>query len=183
MSPLLRILATLAVSAPAFLTATVARADERAIVKSVRIEAPVAEVWTAWTTPAGLNSFLGIDSAIELRPGGKYEFYFGPPAAAPNRGGEGCTVLSYLPQRMLSFTWNAPPSFPAIRALGATTFVVLEFTSVGERATELRLTHLGWREGDDWDGVYAYFNQAWSMVLGALQKAKAPKPNAAKPTN
>lgn len=153
-----------------------ARAEERAIVKTARIDAPVADVWAAWTTSAGLKTFLGIDSAIELRSGGKYEFYFGPPASAPNRGSEGCTVLSYLPQRMLSFTWNAPPSFPAIRALGPTTFVVLEFTAAGDRATDLRLTHLGWREGEDWNAVYAYFNQAWGMVLGALQKAKAPKP-------
>jgi uncharacterized protein YndB with AHSA1/START domain len=153
-----------------------AHAEERTIVKTARIEAPVAEVWAAWTTSAGLKTFLSIDSAIELRSDGKYEFYFGPSASAPNRGSEGCTVLSYLPQRMLSFTWNAPPSFPAIRALGPSTFVVLEFTANGEQATDLRLTHLGWREGEDWNAVYAYFNQTWSMVLGALQKAKAPQP-------
>lgn len=167
-----RFLLALAVAA---LIPNALRAEERALVKSVRIEAPVADVWAAWTTPAGLKAFLSIDSAIELRSGGKYEFYFGPPASAPNRGSEGCTVLSYLPQRMLSFTWNAPPSFPAIRALGPSTFVVLEFTAAGERATDLRLTHLGWREGEDWNAVYAYFNQAWGMVLGALQKAMAPK--------
>lgn len=153
-----------------------ARADDRAITKTVRIDAPVAEVWAAWTTSAGLKSFLGIDSTIELRRGGKYEFYFGPPEAAPNRGSEGCTVLSYLPQRMLSFTWNAPPSIPAIRALGPSTFVVIEFAAAGDRATNVQLNHLGWREGAEWDQAYTYFDRAWGAVLTALQRAKAQTP-------
>ncbi len=150
--------------------------SERIIVKTTRVAAPVADIWTAWTTPAGIKSFLGIEAAIELRPGGKYEFYFGPPEAAPARGSEGCTVLSYLPRHMLSFTWNAPPSIPAIRALGASTFVVLEFSGAGDRETDVRLTHLGWREGADWDQTYAYFDQAWGYVLEALRKSRAPAP-------
>lgn len=151
-----------------------AHAEDRAIVKSARIEAPVAEVWTAWTTSAGLKAALGIESKIELRIGGRYEYYFGPPEAAPQRGSEGCTVLSYLPQRMLSFTWNAPPSIPAIRALGASTFVVVELAPAGARATEVRLTHLGWREGPEWDQAYAYFDRAWGSLLGAMRTRMAP---------
>lgn len=168
-------LVTAAALAAAALFLPSARAGERAIVKTARIDAPAAEVWAAWTTSAGLKSFLGIDSSIELRVGGKYEFYFGPPEAAPHRGSEGCTVLSYLPRRMLSFTWNAPPSFPSIRALGPSTFVVVEFVGLGDQATEVRLHHLGWRDGAEWDQVHAYFDQAWGFVLAALQKAKAPK--------
>ncbi len=155
-------------------TMTPAHAVERTVVKTARIEASASEVWAPLTTSAGLKSFLGIDSTIELRVGGKYEYYFGPPEAAPNRGSEGCTILSYLPQRMLSFTWNAPPSIPAIRALGASTFVVVEFTAAGENATDVRLTHLGWGDGPEWDKAYTYFDRAWGAVLGALQKSKAP---------
>jgi uncharacterized protein YndB with AHSA1/START domain len=151
-------------------------ASERQLVKTARIDAPVAEVWAAWTTPAGLKAFLGVDSAIELRRGGKYELYFGPPALAPNRGSEGCTVLSYLPERMLSFTWNTPPSFPAQRALGPTTFVVIELAPAGDSATDIRLTHLGWPAGAEWDPVFAYFDRAWANVLAALVKSKSAPP-------
>jgi uncharacterized protein YndB with AHSA1/START domain len=156
-------------------------APERQLVKTARIGAPVADVWAAWTTSAGLKSFLGADSTVELHPGGRYEIYFGPPALAPNRGSEGCTVLSYVPERMLSFTWNVPPSFPAQRALGPTTFVVVELTPAGPAVTDVRLTHLGWPAGAEWEPIFAYFGRAWGSVLGALKKSKAP-PTAAPPS-
>jgi len=58
-------------------------AAERQLVKTARIAAPVAEVWAAWTTAAGLKAFLGTDASIELRRGGKYEIYFGRPPPRP----------------------------------------------------------------------------------------------------
>jgi hypothetical protein len=34
--------------------------------------------------------------------------------------------------------------------------------------TKVRLTHLGWGEGGEWDQAFAYFTQAWQVVLGRL---------------
>lgn len=142
----------------------------RQLDKNARIALPVAAVWTAWTTAAGLKAFLGTEASIELRSGGKYEIYFDPSQPTPDQGSESCTVLSFLPERMLSFTWNVPPKFPELRALGPTTFVVVEFSPSDDNATEVRLTHLGWPEGPEWDGPLAYFDKAWDFVLNALQK-------------
>lgn len=169
--------------AAAVFSTPAARAEERTLVKSVRIDAPLAAVWAAWTTPAGLKAFLKIDAAIDLRVGGKYELYFGPPATAPQRGGEGCTVLSYVPQRMLSFNWNIPPAFPSLRALGPTTFIVLEFSPHDDNSTDLRFTHLGWQEGEAWDAAYVYFNQTWTILLRTLQQSftQASPPTTAPP--
>jgi len=41
--------------------------------------------------------------------------------------------------------------------------------SVGVDTTQVKLTHLGWQTGDEWNHVFDYFMQAWDVVLGRLQ--------------
>ncbi|TVQ82785.1 MAG: hypothetical protein EA380_00330 [Phycisphaeraceae bacterium] len=136
---------------------------ERAI--HARAIVPVApeEAFRLWSSSEGIKEFLGVDSRIELKIGGPYELLFAPDAPEGTRGSEGCRILSYLPGRMLSFSWNAPPSFPEIRE--EHTHVVIEFESVAPGVTSVTLTHLGWRDGEDWDAVYEYFSLAWPGVM------------------
>lgn len=144
-------------------------ASPRVLQKSVVVAAPRAEVWSAWTTHDGLKSFLGAENRIELRPGGPYEIYFSMDAPPGSRGAEGCTVLSFLPEQMLSFTWNAPPSIPRLRDAQARTQVVIELAQFGPDKTSLRLTQHGFGEGEDWDAYYKYFDRAWGVVLEQLR--------------
>ena len=89
------------------------------------------------------------------------------------RGSEGCKVLSYLPKKFFSFSWNAPPQFEEVRKSDHKTWVVVEFAAISEQQTEIRLTHLGWLEGEKWNEVYTYFMDAWDMVLNNLSKHTA----------
>lgn len=41
--------------------------------------------------------------------------YFNLNAPSGKKGSEGMKILSFLPETMLSFEWNAPPDFPEIR--------------------------------------------------------------------
>ncbi len=136
------------------------------------IEAPIERVWEAWTTAEGFQAAVGSALRIELRPGGAFEIAWDPSAPEGERGSEGCTVLSFLPRRMLSFSWSAPPKFPALRSLGPTTVVVVQLEALGARRTRVTLAHHGWLEGDkagalreQWDGAYSYFEAAWPKVL------------------
>lgn len=144
--------------------ATITMADgERAI--HARAIVPVApdEAFRLWSSSEGIKEFLGIESRIELKIGGPYELLFAADAPEGTKGSEGCKILSYLPGRMLSFSWNAPPSFPEIRK--ERTHVVIEFESVAPGVTSVTLTHLGWRDGEEWDAVYEYFSRAWPGVM------------------
>jgi uncharacterized protein YndB with AHSA1/START domain/uncharacterized protein YciI len=140
---------------------------ERMIRKEVVVAAPVADVWRSWTTRAGIRSFFGRDAWVELRVGGAYEVYFVPDAPAGSRGSEGCRVLAYVPEEMLAFSWSAPPSMPEMRS--EQTQVVVRLAPVGERSTRVSLVHLGWGQGAQGDKAYAYFEKAWSHVLGQLK--------------
>jgi uncharacterized protein YndB with AHSA1/START domain len=154
-----------------FLYALVAHADgPKDLRKEVIVAAPASEVWNAWTTNAGAQTFFAPRTNIELARGGPFEIYFAPDAPPGQRGAEGLHVLAYVPGEMLAFEWSAPPTFPEIRKQGATTFVVVRLTPIDARKTRVVMHHLGWGQGGDWDKVYAYFDKAWDFVLGNLQK-------------
>jgi uncharacterized protein YndB with AHSA1/START domain/uncharacterized protein YciI len=142
----------------------------RALEKMVLVQAPVEEVWRVWTTVEGVTSTFVSEAKIELRVGGPYEWYFLTDAPAGSRGGEGCKVLSFLPMRMLSFSWNAPPSIPKLREAGAKTHVVLEFEKLEGGRTRVKFAQLGFGSGAEWDEYYAYFDRAWGSVLENLAK-------------
>jgi uncharacterized protein YndB with AHSA1/START domain len=141
----------------------------RAIDAEIIVEAPIGDVWAAWTTPEGIRSFLAPAANIDLRPGGRYEILFAPEKAPGLRGTEGCIILAVDPEKMLSFTWNSPPSLPEVRP--QFTHVTLRFEAIGKTRTRLRFHQDGWGEGRQWDDSYAYFTRAWKeVVLPALQK-------------
>ncbi len=141
---------------------------QRAIVKEVRVAIAPDEVFALWSSSKGLASWWTEHSRIELRPGGFYELYFMLDEPPGRRGGEGCRVLSFLPGRMLSFSWNAPPHLPRTRTRH--TWVVLEMLPDGD-GCRLRLTQLGWPESEwdepdsQWPETFAYFDDAWDRVF------------------
>lgn len=161
--------------------------DEARLVRVTEvIAAPIDAVWANWSTGDGFEAFLGVPAAIEPRVGGRFEVQFLPDAPDGQRGSEGCRVLSTIPGRMISFTWNAPPSFPAVRGGGRHTVVVVELSQVGQSHTQVTLTHHGWpRVGaqlpdiQEWNGCFEYFGKAWPSVIAELKKHHAEKPGAA----
>lgn len=135
--------------------------------KAVLVDASPDEVFAAWTTLGGIRRFFAPDARLDIRPHGVYEILFDQVAPAGRQGSEGCRVLSFVPGRMLSFTWNAPPDFPKSRKELAQ-WVVLFFDPVGEQQTLVRLIELGWKQGAEGEAVYRYFDRAWSIVLARL---------------
>ncbi|MDF1543868.1 MAG: SRPBCC domain-containing protein [bacterium] len=144
--------------------------SDRTIELDETIAAPLKQVWAAWTTTEGITSWLVQEAEIDLRIGGAYELYFAIEAPKGSRGAEGCKVLSYAPQRMLSFSWNAPPTIPKLRKLGPCTWVVLEFEALDPNKTAIRFRQFGIKVGKEWDEYLAYFESAWPNVLAALKK-------------
>lgn len=141
---------------------------DRILFKTSLVEAPVAEVWKAWTTRDGLKTFFAEDALVDAVPGGPFEIYFSKDAPPGLRGSEGCTVLSVEPMRSFAFEWNAPPHLPAVRA--QRTNVQLLFEPLGPGATRVRLVSLGWGTGEEWSRAHDYFDRAWSSVLANLEK-------------
>jgi uncharacterized protein YndB with AHSA1/START domain len=139
------------------------------IIVTRTINAPVADVWRAWTTPEGIESFFAPKAArVVPEPGGAFELWFGLDYPEGSRGSEGCLFHSVTPQKQLVFEWNAPPPIPTIRKLR--TLVYLDFAPADGDRTTLTLRNFGYGEGDEWAKAKAYFEKAWPAVMASLEK-------------
>jgi uncharacterized protein YndB with AHSA1/START domain len=145
-----------------------ATAAERAIDREVVVNANVDAVWQAWTTSEGIRSFFAPDAHVELRVDGPFEVFINPYAAPGMKGADGMRIIGFQPKKMLSFTWNAPPSLPEARANRS--IVILRLEPVGDKQTIVTLHHVGWGDGGEWDKAFEYFSKAWPNVLANLQK-------------
>jgi uncharacterized protein YndB with AHSA1/START domain len=138
--------------------------------RPVRVEgivnAPVAEVWRVWTTSQGAEKFFAEKANIRLAIGGPYEIQFDP--KNERSGTKGLKILSFAPEELLSFQWNAPPEFPHVRDGG--TWVVVEMRPEGFDRTRVTVTHLGWKEGPEWDAAFAHFTQGWGELMKRLKR-------------
>lgn len=140
----------------------------RSFTKEKDLACTPGEAYALFASEVGVRRMFGINSRIEIAVGGPYEWYFLDGNPYGTKGGEGNQVLAFIPDRLLVFSWNAPPTQPESRA--KRTLVVLEFTDRGEGACTARLTHLGFGEGEKWDETHAYFERAWPSVLAAAAK-------------
>jgi len=147
---------------------TLAVAAERALDKEVVLSATLDQAWAAWTTRDGIRSFFAPDAVVDPRVGGAFHIYMDPGGEPGMKGADDMRFLALQPKQMLSFDWNAPPSLPEARA--QRTFVIVRFAAVDEGHTRVTLHHVGWGDGGEWDKAYAYFDRAWGLVLGNLQK-------------
>ena len=143
-------------------------AAERMIEKQAVVNAPIEDVWKAWSTTDGVKSFFAPDAKVEARSGGPFEIYMNPYAEPGLKGADDMRVLAVQPPTMISFTWNAPPHQPEIRA--QRTMVIVRLRAVDAKTTEVTLRQVGWGDGEKWDATYAYFDRAWGNVLSNLQK-------------
>ncbi|MGL1893055.1 MAG: SRPBCC domain-containing protein [Spirochaetaceae bacterium] len=145
--------------------------NDKKLIKTKIVNCDIDLIWWKWTTHQGLKTFFGAYNEIELKIDGKYEIFFLMDNPVGEKGGEGNKILSYLPNKMLSFTWNAPPEYSFVRNHLHKTWVVVEFKEIDTHKIEICLTHLGWLDGNEWEEVFNYFDNAWERVLESLNQS------------
>ncbi len=164
----MKILSTIGLILAAVFLVNFAQAQERAIDERITVKAGVADVWKAWTTSEGIKTFFAPDAKVELRVDGPFEIYINPLADPGMRGADNMRIIGFQENKMLSFTWNAPPSLPEARKQRSV--VIVRFISRGDDLTDVTIHHVGWGDGGEWDKAYAYFAKAWPSVLKNLKK-------------
>jgi uncharacterized protein YndB with AHSA1/START domain len=130
------------------------------------INAPVSEVWRVWTTSTGAEEFFAQKANIHLAVGGPYEIQFDP--NDERSGTKGLKILSYAPEEMISFQWNAPPELPEVRNGGTWVVVLMQPVNAGQ--THVTVEHLGWKQGQEWDTAYAHFVEGWGQMMERLKR-------------
>jgi len=121
--------------------------NERSVFCEITVPATIPEVWQAWTTETGTESFFSRKCKIDLRPGGAYEMLFNQDSKPGEQGGEGMIIMSIQPEKMLSFTWNAPPNLPQVR--GQMTHVVVRLFEANSGLPGLPFTMMAGVRGEN----------------------------------
>jgi uncharacterized protein YndB with AHSA1/START domain len=136
-------------------------ADPKRLDFAVTVAASVDQVWDAFTTSAGVTSWLAPQATIEPRPGGKWEVSFG--AGSSTAGG---TIVLLQPKSLLAVSALAPDQFPTVRRERTT--AVFFFDAAGPKTTTVRLAQTGWQQGAEWDRAFDYLSTGNAQLLEAL---------------
>lgn len=147
------------------------------ITVELALDAPVAQVWTAWTDAGQLARWLTEKANVRAEVGGPYELFW--ELDHPERNSTlGCTLTAVEPKQRLAFTWRGPVPYAHLMNQGEPppTHVDVRFESEGD-TTVVRFEHLGWGTGQEWDEAKAWQEKAWRGAfhqLAALMKSSAP---------
>lgn len=142
------------------------------------LRAPRERVYAAFTTPQGIQSWMGPEqctvprASIDLRVGGRYRFEMhGASGAVYVVAGE---YLAIEPPSRLSFTWQ----WQHRGADPAVTQVSVRFADK-DGGTELELRHDGFAD----DAAARSHHEGWASTLGCLERmlGGAPKQPLAQP--
>jgi uncharacterized protein YndB with AHSA1/START domain len=156
--------------------ASVCRAqdDDRLVHESI-VNAPLDQVWAAFTTKAGLESWMAAHAEIEIKLGGKMRTQYDPKGTTDDAGAIENTILSYEPLSMLSFrVTKAPKGFPFPNAI-KNMWTVVYFDAQGEKATRVRVVSMGFGKDDESKKMREFFNRGNAFTLQLLQKRFAAK--------
>jgi uncharacterized protein YndB with AHSA1/START domain len=134
---------------------------EKALIFEITIPAARAAVWQAFSTSAGLSTWLTPGAVVDLRKGGEWTAHF------PGGKTGGGTILSFVPEREIVLAAMAPEQFPTVRAERTT--ARFEFIASAD-STVVRLTQTGWKTGEEWDKAYDYLAQGNAQLLETLRR-------------
>jgi len=152
--------------------------DDNRLVHEGVVNAPLDQVWAAYTTKAGLESWMVAHAEIELKIGGTMKTRYDPKGTVDDSKAIENTILSYEPMRMLSFkVTKAPQGFPFPSAI-TNMWTVVYFEALGEKATRVRGVSLGFSNDDESKKMREFFNHGNAVTLEGLQKRFAAKADA-----
>lgn len=134
------------------------------------VAAPIEKVWAAWTTRAGLESWMAPHASIDWRIGGRMRSNYNPAGSLDDPSVIENEILTYEPLRMFSMRVSqAPADFPFANAI-RDMWTVVYFEPVDAAHTRVRIVSLGFTADDESQQMRAFFEQGNAITLAQLQE-------------
>ena len=161
----------------AFAIAQTATAHALEVSSEAIIDAPQAEVWYAFTSRAGVESWMVAKASIDLRLGGLMRTQYRKESELGDDGTIENTFLSFDAPRMYSMRISKPPAtFPFANAWKRV-WTVVYFDPVETGRTRVTIRMLGYGDDKESQEMRAFFtvgNQYTLDMLAAKYKAVLP---------
>lgn len=143
------------------------------------IDASVDEIWNAFTTSDGLQSWVAPLADIDFRVGGKWRANYNKEGKLGDETTIENTILCYDPKRMISLKATGfPKGFP-FETAAKDTWSVFYFTPVSDMKTKVTIVGLGYNDSEQSQKMLAFFKPANKYSMDQLSAAMK-KRNAAK---
>ena len=150
------------------------REDGRLVHEGV-VAAPLKDVWAAFTTAKGQESWMVAHSEVELKVGGRMRTHYDPKGRIGDPKTIENEIISYDPGHMLSMrVAKAPEGFPfpnAVRGM----WTVIYFEAAGPLTTRVRFVSLGFGDDEESKKMREFFDRGNAFTLRKLQERFAPK--------
>src|SRR5262245_15516770 len=135
----------------------------------VVVDASPEQLWEAFTTKAGAESWMVPLAEIDLRVGGTMRTNYDKKAGIGGPGTIVHHILAYEPNWMLAMRFDAPANAGWAK-IAETCWTVIRFEPVSAERTRVVETMVGWGEGPEWDRSYRHFKAGNAWTLEQLRK-------------
>jgi len=144
--------------------------DDGAIVHEAVVNAPVEEVWKAWTTREGMESWMVGRTDFELTVGAIWHTSYDKQSTLDDDRTIHQQLLAYDPGRMLSIrTVKAPKGFPFPNEIGRT-WTVVYLEPIGSAQTRVIGKMFGFSANEESQKMRAFFERGNRATLDSLVK-------------
>jgi uncharacterized protein YndB with AHSA1/START domain len=150
-------------------------AEDSPLVHEGVVAAPLADVWTAFTTKEGQESWMVAHSEIDLKIGGQMRTHYDPKGVIGDAKTIENRIICYDPKRMLSLKVSKPPDgFPFPNAV-KNMWTVIYFEANSPTTTRVRIVGLGFGDDEESKKMRAFFDRGNAFTLKKLQEKFASK--------
>lgn len=150
---------------------SIASADGNRVVYETEIDADIDAVWSAFTTNAGLKTWMAPLVEIELAVGGTMKANYNSKGKIGDATTIENTILSFDPKRMLSLKATVfPKGFPFEDAAKAT-WSVFYFSELPSSRTKITVVGLGYTDDEQSKKMRSFFATANKHSLDKLNEA------------
>ena len=148
-----------------------AETGERTLLQDVLIEAPVAEVWKAYTTGDGFAAWAAPVAEVDLRNGGTIRTHYTSGAAIGDPGTNTLHIVNYVPERVLTLRAELAPNWPEVMKHDAENLMnVIVFVPEGERRTRILSYGCGYGTAEAYEKLLTFFIKANEGLFVKLKK-------------
>ncbi len=150
-------------------------AEDSPLVHEGIVAAPLDDVWTAFTTREGQESWMVAHSEIDLKIGGQMRTHYDPKGTIGDAKTIENTIICYDPKRMLSLKVSKPPEgFPFPNAV-KNMWTVIYFEANSPTTTRVRIVGLGFGDDEESKKMREFFDRGNAFTLKKLQEKFASK--------
>lgn len=169
-----------------FIAATLAfgtqlSAEETREVFEVEIDASVDDIWNAFTTTKGLQSWVAPLADVDFRVGGKWRANYNKDGKLGDADTIENTILCCDPKRMISLKATKFPEGFEFEDAAKKTWSVFYFTPVSDTKTRITIVGLGYDDSKQSHKMLAFFKPAnkfsMAQLNAAMEKKRDPEDN------